>query len=361
MGRNVTAVVSPNALRHNLQQIKRIAPQSKIIAMVKANAYGHGLVKVAKTVQNADALGVASIEEALKIREAGVQTDIILMEGIFRPEELSLVQNYRLTLVAHHWQQIHALQNYAQPIPEKFRIWLKINTGMNRLGFPEREFSDAWTALNQDPKVHLIGFMTHFSQADEKNNELTQQQYEVFKRLVGDRAGEKSLANSAGILAWPQTHADWVRPGLMLYGASPFPHSTGRKFNLLPAMTLRSEIIAIRTLEPGDRVGYSGTWASERKSKIGIVAMGYGDGYPWHAQNGTPVLVNGQRAPLTGRVSMDMLAVDMTHLASEVKVGDPVILWGDDLPIEEVARHANTIPYELLCRFTERVSVHFQE
>lgn len=361
MGRQVTAVVSPSALRHNLQQIKRLAPQAKVIAMVKANAYGHGLVKVAKTLEHADALGVASIEEALKIRAAGISTDIVLMEGIFRAEELALVQQHCLTMVVHHWDQIQAIQAYQQPLAQKFKIWLKINTGMNRLGFPEQEFAEAWQSVRQDPAIHLIGFMTHFAQADEKNNHLTQQQYKRFIQLIGDRPGEKSMANSAGILAWPQTHGDWIRPGLMLYGASPFAHHTGKDFNLLPAMALRSEIIAIRQLEPGHKVGYGGLWQCQQKSTIGIVAMGYGDGYPWHAQNGTPVLVNGQRVPLTGRVSMDMLAVDISQLGSSVKVGDPVTLWGDALPIEEVARHAGTIPYELLCRFTERVSVHFQD
>lgn len=355
MGRHVIAYVSKSALRHNLEQIRSIAPKSKIIAMVKANAYGHGLKMVAKTIEDADALGVASIEEALQLRDAGIQTDIILMEGIFRSEELSLVHEHRLTLVVHHWQQIQALQNFTE-LRKKFRVWVKVNTGMNRLGFSPHEFVDAWSSLSL-PNVDLIGSMTHFAQADEKNNDLTKRQCELFYHVVGSYPGQRCLANSAGILNWPFTHADWVRPGLILYGASPLPDVWAHELNLKPVMTLRSEIIATRNLEVGEKVGYGGTWENTKKlSKIGIVAIGYGDGYPWHAKNGTPVLVNGQRTFLTGRVSMDMLAVDISHIG-HVTVGDPVTLWGDGLPIEEVARHAGTIPYELFCRFSERVTV----
>ncbi len=357
MGRYVLAQVSQTALRHNLQQVRKIAPNSKIIAMVKANAYGHGLTKVAKTLSDCDALGVACIDEALKIRQSGVQTNIVLMEGIFRSDELALVQQEHFTLVVHHWQHIQALQHYTGVPKEKFKVWLKINTGMNRLGFPQEEFNEAWQVLQSLEHVELLGFMTHFAQADEKNSTLTQAQHDRFKNIVGTRPGQQCLANSAGILAWPQTHGDWVRPGLMLYGASPFPDSTGQDFQLMPAMSLCSEIIAIRDLKLGDKVGYGGTWENlKEKSKIGIIAMGYGDGYPWHAKNGTPVLVNGQRVHTVGRVSMDMLAVDLSSLG-QVEVGAPVTLWGKNLPIEEVARHAGTIPYELFCRFSERVHV----
>lgn len=355
--RNVLAQVSQYALRHNLQQVRKMAPGSKIIAMVKANAYGHGLTKVAKTIQDADALGVASLEEALRIRQAGVQSDIVLMEGIFREEELADVKHHHLTMVVHHWFQIQALQSYAEKNDFRFRIWIKINTGMNRLGFQAQEFDEAYATLSKLSHVEIIGFMTHFAEADEREKDSTRKQADYFQSIIAGKPGQRCLANSAAILAWPQTHADWVRPGLMLYGASPFVGVTGKELNLLPAMTLRSEIIAIRELALGERVGYGGTWENTRPiSKIGIIAIGYGDGYPWHAKNGTPVLVNGQRVMTTGRVSMDMLAVDLSSL-KEVKVGDPVTLWGDTLPIEEVAHHAGTIPYELFCRFTERVKV----
>lgn len=357
MGRHVNAVVSRQALLHNLQQVRKMAPGSKIIAMVKANAYGHGLRNVSNIIQDTDALGVASIQEALAIREKGINTNIVLMEGIFYPDELALVQQYRFTMVVHHWLQIQAIKDDTQPLKQKYKVWLKINTGMNRLGFQPHEFQDAYAMLSQNPRVELMGFMTHFGQADEQNNAVTERARDQFYHIVADLPGAKCLANSAGIMAWPKTHADWVRPGLMLYGASPFADKTGKDFNLLPAMTLRSEVIAIRELQKGEKVGYGGTWENKQEhSKIAIVSIGYGDGYPWHAKNGTPVLVNGERTGTVGRVSMDMLAVDISHLKT-VKVGDPVTLWGEGLPIEEVARHAGTIPYELFCRFTERVTV----
>lgn len=356
MGRHVVTLISQGALRHNLQQVRKLAPFSKILAMVKANAYGHGLTVVAKTLADADALGVACIEEALKIRQKGIQTDIVLMEGIFRPEELALVQQHRLTLIVHHWAQIQALQNTSIPA-QPFKVWIKVNTGMNRLGFHPNEFEEAVAALKQMAYVELIGFMTHFAEADEKEDPLTTQQCNRFNDLVGNKPGARSLANSAGILAWPKSHADWVRPGLMLYGASPFPETVGADHHLKPVMTFRSEIIAIRNIAAGEKVGYGGTWENKREiSKIGIVAIGYGDGYPWHAKNGTPVLVNGKRASTVGRVSMDMLALDLTEI-KDVAVGDPVTLWGEGLPIEEIARFSGTIPYELFCRFTERVTV----
>lgn len=357
MGRSVTATVSKSALRHNLAQVRRISPHSKTIAMVKANAYGHGLVTVAKTLADSDALGVASIEEALLIRRAGVRTEIILMEGFFREEELPLIQSHQLTFVVHHWAQIEALKNYSGTSLPHFKVWIKVNTGMNRLGFAIEEFPEAWNALCHCPRVEFIGFMTHFSQADQKDNPFTQKQYEEFNQVIGQRKGQRCLANSAGILAWPHTHADWIRPGLILYGASPFADSTGEAFNLKPAMTLSSEIIAIRKLRQYDKVGYGGLWENTKEeSKIGIISIGYGDGYPWHAKNGTPVLVNGQRMYTSGRVSMDMLAVEISD-KFPVNVGDPVTLWGEGLPIEEVAAQAGTIPYELFCRFTERVTV----
>ncbi len=357
MGRHVIAKVSQKALLNNLQQVQRLAPQSKILAMIKANAYGHGLIPVAKALKSVDAFGVACIEEALRLRQAGIKTDIVLIEGIFRPEELELVQAFGLTVVVHHWAQIQALQNYRELPLQPFKVWLKINTGMNRLGFPVAEFDVAWRKIIEMPQVTLLGFMTHFPNADQTEHDLTQQQCVQFSQLIGERPGQKCLANSAGVIAWPQSHADWVRPGLMLYGASPLPKVSAASLNLMPAMQLCSEIIAIQTVNPEECVGYGGTWKNVKNSaKIGIVAIGYGDGYPWHAKNGTPVLVNGQRASTVGRVSMDMLAIDISALP-QVKIGDPVMLWGDGLPIEEVAAHAGTIPWELFCRFTERVTV----
>lgn len=357
MSRYAMATVSIQALQHNLQQVRAYAPHSKVIAMIKANAYGHGLIRVAKALHQADALGVACLQEALQIRQAGLNNEIVLMEGIFNPLELPLVQTHQLTLVVHHWQQIQALQNYSHQA--KFTVWMKVNTGMNRLGFQANELEEAYRLLKNDPRIAMRGFMTHFSQAEEQSSDFTTHQCRLFAELTKDYPGAKSLANSAAILAWPQSHAQWVRPGLMLYGASPFEDKTAEQFNLIPAMSVYSQIIAVRELSAGERVSYGGTWQSTIPCQIAMVAFGYGDGYPWHAQSGTPVLVNGKRATTVGRIAMDMLAIDVTHL--KVKVGDQVTLWGHGLPVEEVAKHAQTIPYELFCRFTERVTVQSVE
>lgn len=359
MARQVVTIISPAALRHNVAQVRKYAPGAKIIAMVKANAYGHGLVNTAKILASAqvEALGVACIEEAQLLRQQGIVTDIVLMEGCFRAEELTLVQTQSFTVVVHHWAQIQALEAYSGSGESRpFKVWLKINTGMNRLGFSGSQSLDAYLRLLNNPKIHFMGCMTHFSQADDPSDLTTQRQCETFYALVKDFQGARCLANSAGILAWPAAHADWVRPGLMLYGVSPFAQKVGRDFDLKPAMTLQSEIIAIRELEVGESVGYGATWRSARPSRIGMVSIGYGDGYPWHAKNGTPVLVNNQRAALVGRVSMDMLAIDLTDLGP-VSVADPVVLWGEGLPVEEIACSANTVPWELLCRFAIRTSL----
>jgi len=360
--RSVTAKISRKALRHNLEQIRRLAPGAKVMAMVKANAYGHHLVEVAKTLNDStDAFGVASIGEALRLREAGITADIVLLEGIFQADELPLVQAHNLTLVVHHIDQVHALQEYQGPCLHPFAIWIKINTGMNRLGFERDAFEAAFDALKALSQVTCIGFMTHFSSADETGGDETRAQIRRFHDWIGERPGKKCLANSAGIVSFPDAHADWVRPGLILYGASPFQGSIGSALNLMPAMSLHSRLIAIRTVGEREKIGYAGIWENPRKiSKIGVVGIGYGDGYPWHAKNNTPVLVNGVRVPLVGRVSMDMLTVDLTDIM-HANIGDPVTLWGEGLAVEEVAQHAGTIPYELFCRFTERVTISVQE
>jgi alanine racemase len=359
MWRRIVAKVSKAALQHNLRQIKQAAPKTKILAMVKANAYGHGLVFAAKALEEADAFGVASLDEALTLRQAGIKQAIMLMEGIFHPPELALVQQQNLILVVHHWEQVEALVHFKGEIKRPFKVWLKINTGMNRLGLTPSIFGQAYDLLKEKSTIEIVGFMTHFAEADDKENDATLRQLQRFEECVGNRPGQRSLANSAAILAWPQTHAQWIRPGLILYGASPFSELKASHHQLIPAMSLQSEIIAIRELQPGEKVGYGGTWQNNKeRTIIGIVAIGYGDGYPWHAKTGTPVLVNGKRVQTVGRVSMDMLAVDLTALP-QVKVGDSVVLWGPGLPVEEVAAHASTIPYELFCRLTERVMVQY--
>ena len=356
MSRKVCAEISKQALIHNFHVVKQKAPNSKILAMVKANAYGHGIVSVAKMLKAADAFGVANIEEALILRQAGIDNPIVLMEGFFDSTEFEWIAPYQFIPVIHCMEQIEALE--AQHFSSPISIWLKMNTGMNRLGFSQATFLSAYERLKKLPFIHIIGFMTHFAQADERENSFTVQQTEIFLDTIKDLPGEKCLANSAGILAWPQTHYDWVRPGLILYGASPFADETSADLNLKPVMQLSAEVISIQTIAKGQRVGYGGKWESQSDvTRIGIVSIGYGDGYPWHAQSGTPILVNRHLTQIVGRVSMDMLAMDLTHLP-DTKVGDPVQLWGAHLPIEHVAKGAGTIPYELFCRLTDRVSIH---
>lgn len=357
MGRHLVAQISRKALRHNLKQVYHHAPHCNVIAMVKANAYGHGLVCVAKTLSDVDAFGVACIEEALELRQAGIYTPIVLMEGCFEEKELALVQNHSLIQVVHSPHQVEFLQHYQTPFAAPFQVWIKLDTGMNRLGLSPQEFTHAYSVLKENPRVNILGFMTHFPNADEPRNQLTLMQLNRFEKLIKDCPEQRSLANSAAILYWPKTHGDWVRPGLMLYGASPGRQRLSHQENLIPVMSLRSHIIATRRVQQGERVGYGGTWVSaSQNTKIGIISVGYGDGYPWHAKNGTPVWVKGKIVPLAGRVAMDMIAVDLnTH--PNVQVGDPVCLWGPQLPIETVAKHSETIPYELFCRLTQRVQV----
>ncbi|HET9843733.1 MAG TPA: alanine racemase [Gammaproteobacteria bacterium] len=352
MSRNLIATISRHALKHNLQTVKTFAPHARIIAMVKANAYGHGLQEVCKTLQNADAFGVASLEEAILIREIGLKNPVVLMEGFFKESEIASIERFCFTCVVHSDYQIKILEKY----PGTYRIpfWIKINTGMNRLGLPFEKVNDAFDRLISKKNLHFLGFMGHFPQADDISNPITLTQYQKFADYLKKYPGFRSLANSATIMQWPACHHDWVRPGLMLYGASPFSMRSAQELNLLPAMELRSEIIAIQQVKKGEQVGYGGTWVGKDSSHtIAIVAVGYGDGYPWHAQNGTPILVQEKEALLCGRVSMDMIAIDITNIPAAI--GESVTLWGGKLPIERIAQHAKTVPWELFCRLTERV------
>jgi alanine racemase len=361
VSRNLNAYISQSAIRHNFLTIKNHATNQKIMAMIKANAYGHGLISTAQALSDADAFGVASIEEALLLLDAKIQTPIVLMEGFFHADELELIQNNNLSIVLHHPYQLEHLLNYKKNKKRNFNVWVKVNLGMNRLGFEVAELDYALKKLNESEYINVIGLMGHFPEADNTNCERTKRQCEQFSHLTKSQNGEHSLANSAGILAWPSSHHQWVRPGLALYGATPFPGKTGLDFDLKPAMSLTSEIISIRELEPYARVGYGGAWQNgDKKRKIAIIAAGYGDGYPWHAQSGTPVLVNSQHACTIGRVSMDMLAIDIDSLTN-VNIGDQVVLWGSGLPIEHVSKGANTIPYELFCRLTDRVNLQITD
>jgi alanine racemase len=327
--------------------------------MVKANAYGHGIERVANALPTVEALGVASLEEGVRLREAGITKPIVLMEGVFFPDEVYEAANHQFTLVVHHLPHVEILEN--AKVTRPFPIWLKINTGMHRLGIDVAQVNEIYSRLQKIPAVEKpIGLMTHFAEADAIHSAATTHQIELFTQATAHLPGPRSLANSAGILAWPTSHGDWVRPGLMLYGASPFADKTGVDHGLQPVMTLWSELIAITHVKKGGKVGYGGTWEAPEDMLVGVVGVGYGDGYPQFAQNGTPILVNNVECQLVGRVSMDMLTVDLRK-QPQAKIGDPVILWGAGLPVERVARHSHTSAYEILTRMTPRPKIQVKQ
>lgn len=347
MSRPFTVELNLDALRHNVKRIRDIAPQSKLLAMVKANAYGHGLLPIAKALASRiDGFGVSCSEEALYLRQAGLKQRIVLMEGLFSEDEVSLLTDYKLDTVIHDHNQLYLLSKH--PLPRKVNVWLKINTGMNRLGFSPSDFDTVLNTLSHYTGLNLVCVMTHFSNANKVNDTTTKNQLKLFDQTLKGYKFPTSVANSAAILGYPKTHTDWVRPGLMLYGVSPFSNSSGAHDELKPVMTLKSEIISIHQLEKGDKVGYGGTWIAPKPLRVGTVAIGYGDGYPHCAQSGTPILVNGKLTELVGQVAMDMLTVNLSNQL-EAKIGDPVVLWGADLPIEQIAESTSSFRYELLC------------
>ncbi|MGL4354157.1 MAG: alanine racemase [Aeromonas popoffii] len=355
MMNTVTASIDVDALHHNFAVVRRHAPHSKIIAVIKANAYGHGLLQVANTLVQADAYAVARLEEALVLRANAITKPILVLGGFFSAEALSLLAAQELQTTLHTWEQLALLERAQLPAP--VRVWLKLDTGMNRLGVREQELPAFIERLSRCKNVvQPFHLMTHFSQSDEQDSQATQQQIEAFKMLTAHLPGEKAMANSAGILAWPDSRSDWIRPGIMLYGASPFGGQLASDHGLRPVMTLKSQLIAIRKCKRGESVGYGAHWVAHRDTTLGVVAVGYGDGYPRMAPEGTPMLVNGRRVPIVGRVAMDMITVDLGPQASD-QCGDEVILWGEGLPVEQVAEKIGTIPYELLTRLTSRVSV----
>ena len=350
MTRPLLARIHPAALAHNLEVARRRAPGCPIMAVVKANAYGHGLLRAASALARADAFAVLEIEGAVRLREAGHDQDIVLLEGIFDASELSLVEQHRLALVVHQAEQVAILEGAR--IRHKLRVFLKVNSGMNRLGFALGEVRSVLARLQNCAAVSEVVLMTHFANADDERG--VDWQLERFRSLDASRMLPLSLANSAALLRFPETRAGWVRPGLMLYGASPFADETAEALALLPAMTLESRIIAVQDLEPGARVGYGGTFTAQTAMRIGIVACGYADGYPRQAPTGTPILVDGRRTRTVGRVSMDTLYVDLTPVPG-AGVGARVVPWGRGMPVEEVAAAAGTVSYVLLCGLAPRV------
>ena len=346
--RPIRARIDSAALGHNLRVAKRLAPRSRIWAVVKANAYGHGLARAAKALASADGLALIELEAAIELRRAGEARPILLLQGFYSPGEIGLVAANRLTAVVHDDEQIAMLEKASVRIP----VYVKLNTGMNRLGFGEKEFAGALDRLRRC--AGEISLMTHFADADGERG--VRWQLQRFEAATAGAQHPRSLANSAAILRYPETHADWVRPGIMLYGCSPFADESAEKLGLEPAMTLSSELIAVRELRPGDSVGYGCTFIASRPMRVGVVACGYADGYPRHAPTGTPVLVCGRRTRTVGRVAMDMLFADLTGI-KEAAVGSPVTVWGEGISADEVAASAGTVSYELLCALSPRVPV----
>jgi alanine racemase len=324
------------------------------MAVIKANAYGHGLLRVAEALDEAEGFALLDVRDAVALREAGFRQTILLLEGFFTADELPLLAEYDISTVIHSMQQLSMLDAY--PRRNTLQVWLKINTGMNRLGFMPEQVPAVMEKLKSHKAVGEVTLMTHFSHADEPEG--VAEQLERFKGLTASYRAPRSLANSAALLRYPATHSEWVRPGIMLYGASPFAETSAQQLGLRPVMTLSSEIISVRELKAGDRVGYAGLHRAESRMRIGTVACGYADGYPRHAPTGTPILVNGQGTRTLGRVSMDMLSVDLGSLP-DADVGSRVTLWGIGLPVEEVASAAGTISYELMCALTARVPLKY--
>ena len=349
------AEVSCDALKANLAMLKQIAPKSKVMAVVKANAYGHGLLDVATCLPEADGFGLARLEEALILREGGNQQKLLLLEGVFHKNDLPKLVEHRIETVIHHESQIKMLEQVK--LAEPVTIWLKIDSGMHRLGIVAEDFKSIYKRLLANHNVvKPINLMTHFACADEPNSPVTMQQYQAFTDLISNLNGEVTLANSAATLYWPETQANWIRPGIALYGVSPVVGDLGSNHGLTAAMELKSQLIAVRSHKAGNSVGYGGYWTAQHDTTLGVVAIGYGDGYPRNAPEGTPVLINGRRVPIVGRVSMDMLTVDLGANTNDI-VGDEVMLWGRKLPVEEVAEHIGTIAYELVTKLTPRVTV----
>jgi alanine racemase len=352
----VTAKINTAALKHNFNRVRELKPTAKVIAMIKSNAYGHGLIPVAQTLTNADAFGVARLAEALQLRAAGITQDILLMPGFLNSEQLPIIAVNNLQIVVHDPYQIDLLANAKLAHP--LNVWLKVDTGMNRLGFKINKAPDAYVKLRSLKNVGEIRMMTHFACIDEKDNPTNQIQFTRLAKAKELLPGEWSSEKSAAIMKYPEVHDAWVRPGIMLYGVSPFVDTTGADFNLQPVMELSAPILAVHTVSKGEGIGYGSTWYCPEDMLVGTIGIGYGDGYPRRMENGTPVIINGRLAPRVGRVCMDMIMVDLRG-HTNVKAGDTAILWGADLPVETIAPNAGTSPYELLCAVTKRVKFEY--
>lgn len=355
MSRPIQAIINHSALTHNLTIVRQYAPDARILAVLKADAYGHGLLNTANALKNVDGFALLELDAAISLRTTGYQQPILLLEGFFSTNELALFEQYQLSSVIHHTEQVAMLSKYKQHMD----VFIKVNTGMNRLGFSPKQLPQVIKELINNQHIKDITLMTHFASADDPSEKASVfRQLRCFETITKKYNYPCSLSNSAAIINYPETHGNWVRPGIMLYGASPFSDKTAADLNLQPVMTLSSKIIAIHDLKVGDKVGYHGLFEAEYPMRIGIAACGYADGYPRHAPTDTPVLINNQRSRLLGRVSMDMLAIDLTGIKN-AKPGDSVVLWGEGIPVDEIAKYAGTSSYELLCGLAARVDRKF--
>jgi alanine racemase len=358
MSRTALATIHLDALRRNLARVRELSKGAKVMAVVKADGYGHGLERVARALGDADALGVAALGDGLRLRAAGHKQRIVVLSGPDEPGDLTEFRRLQLDAVIHHVSQVEwlAADRDARPL----RVWLKLDSGMHRLGFAPERIVEMYTKLRSLPNIAAdIVLMTHFAASDEFDNAQTTQQIDRFVAATAGLDGTRTLANSAGLLGWPAAYGAgsdgyWVRAGGLLYGLSVIDGKSGADLGFAPAMTLSTKLIAINRVAKGERIGYAATYECPEDMPIGVAAIGYGDGYPRSAPSGTPVLVNAQRAALVGRVSMDLITIDLRNVPA-AKVGDRVTLWGGDLPVEDIAKHAGTISYDLTCGMTKRV------
>jgi len=367
--RSAKANISIEALQHNLSVVKHYAPKKKVMCALKANAYGHGLLAVAKALQAADGFALAHLSEALALRAAGFEQEIIVLQGPQSLDDVAEFEKFNLHAAIHHKHQLELIKASA------LKIWLKVNTGMNRLGFALDEVESVKNDIKRFDNVELIALLTHFANADLIQTEklAVEDQLAIFKSISSENMSV-STSNSGGLIqtaelkVFESEQEEWVRPGIMLYGVNPFEESSKTSLDLKPVMSLSAPIIAINQCKKGDSVGYGASWQAQTDSLIAVIAMGYGDGYPRHAKNNTPVIINGHICPLVGRVSMDLITVDITAIAHElVKIGDDALLWGEGtfgkerkyLPVETIAEYSNTIAYELLCAVSDKVHYNY--
>ena len=352
MARNTIARIDADAVAHNLARVREWAPTSRVMAVVKADAYGHRIDLCLPALARADMLAVASIDEARALRRLGNRQRVLLLEGVLHASDLAVVETLGLELTIHHASQIDMLESFGRA--PSACLWLKIDSGMHRLGVEPEQARALQARLLALPGAEQVNLMTHFASSECPLSQSAAAQLARFDAAVAGMTGEHCLANSGAILNHSSTHRDWVRAGIVLYGISPLPAKSGIDLGLRPVMTLEAEVLAVNRVAAGEAIGYGGRFVAERDLTVGVIGIGYGDGYPRSAVDGTPVLVGGRRCPLIGRVSMDMLTVDLTD-CPEVRIGDRAVLWGRNLPIEEIALAADTIPYELSCRITRRV------